>query len=655
MSEKIKTRKDWDLTQLPPEGDRDVGPFFYELWENAAAERERLGLADRWMQNHKLFRGDHWDSGKKGMWSKEAARKVTVNLFFANATRTVANLTAAEPESEVVEVHSPDAPYTPASLSSTALSNALTTYMRRWWNETEQARSLTRSAMNMEIYGISVEKAVWDADKSRMDSVVVDPFAWFPAPGYVDDINDLPYIAHAYAMRTDEVERLFGVEGIEADDVYSVLGEEREDNRPIHAGTRRGSGNFPGNYAPITHPAIKDPDYREKRALVIELWIRDHATVTEEVQVGVDLESGERLVEKVERPKYPGGIRVVTLTNGGRTVLADRGNPNINTALPENVARHSYLFDRFPFTKMNSYEDSTSIWGFSAAEQVSDLNLKINELISRIANYLGRLMLPTLILPKDSGITLDQLNNRPGLVLQPISSMAAQQIRYLTPPNLPSNFLDLLHTYLNMYDKVSQIQDVDRGQAPGQVIAASAIQALQERGAVLQRAKIRSIDYMVRERGRAALSYFQNFGLEAEPLEMGSEMMQLRGVDLAGRRIDYVVESGSTIHRTTAQIQEQAERLYEVGAIDRQALLEAINFPKWKQVVERVGEGQLQQALQVLQQAGLSEEDAAALQQYLMEPQGGPGGTAQNQPNSEKKAVAKQGTPKAQQGQDTNK
>lgn len=104
-----------------------------------------------------------------------------------------------------------------------------------------------------------------------------------------------------------------------------------------------------------------------------------------------------------------------------------------------------------------------------------------------------------------------------------------------------------------------------------------------------------------------------------------------------------MVESGSTVARTSIQQQEQAMALYRDQAIDRQALLETINFPGWKQVVERVGEGQLENALQILVQAGMEEEDAAQLKQYLMETQTGP---KAQQKSSEPQA----GTPRAQQG-----
>jgi hypothetical protein len=79
--------------------------------------------------------------------------------------------------------------------------------------------------------------------------------------------------------------------------------------------------------------------------------------------------------------------------------------------------------------------------------------------------------------------------------------------------------------------------------------------------------------------------------------------------------------------RTSLQLEEQAKDLYDKGAIDRQALLEALNFPNWKKIIERSSEGQVDQALQILVAAGLDDETAYALRAYVMEQNQGPGGS----------------------------
>jgi hypothetical protein len=625
MAETVVDSKKWDLCNMPPAKDAAVGEYFYDLFDIAYKERLRLNLEERWHENHKLFKGIHWNNLNPQFMRDR--NKVTANLFFANVTRTVANITARQPTAEVKSMDGIE------DGSDKLLSNKL----QLWWNETEQSNSLTRSVTGNEIYGTCVEKGVWSNATRKPDILTLDIFSWLPCPGYFEDINDMPYMCHFYPMAIEEIAKKYNVkkEDIQPDDVYSIMGEEREDNTPVPSGTHSGSANFPGNYSSTSHP-VTLTRMREARALVIEIWCRDYTT--EKIVVsspeldevtGAPVVLDDQQVSEVEEVGdqgiYPGGIRLVTVTNRGKLVLSDVPNPNINPGLPREVTDNSFLCNNYPFWKANSYEDPSSMWGFSAAEQVGDINKKIDELLSRIADYMAKCLMPPLIVPLDTGITEQMIRQRAGLVLQPRTSFSANGIKYLQVPNLPQDFFQLLELYVKFFDRISQIEDADRGDVPNRVVSGAAIAALQERGAVMMRSKIRATDYLVRQRGRAAISLYQNFGINPELVDLQEGPAMFKGIDHAGRRFDYLVESGSTVHKTQLQVQEQAVELYKLSAIDRQALLETLNFPRWKEIVERVGEGQLNMAMQVLVQAGLPQEMASYLTQFLMQNQGGPG------------------------------
>jgi hypothetical protein len=318
---------------------------------------------------------------------------------------------------------------------------------------------------------------------------------------------------------------------------------------------------------------------------------------------------------------------VVTVTNQGALVLNDAPNPNVNPEIEREHQANTYLYDHFPFWSAVSYKDTTSIWGFAAAEQVGDLAEKVSELLSRMYRYLARVMLPPLIIPQDTGITEADVNNAPGLILTPVSSSAASSIRFVDVPSLPADTVRLYEMLLGTFDRVYQIEDADRGDTPDRIVAASAIVALQERNAVLMRHKIRAIDYLIRQRGRAAISFFQNFGVTVEPVKVGDALRPIKGTDTINRKFKFIVESGSTVPQTSLQIKEQALDLAKMGMIDNEALLETLQFPNWRRIVERRAEAgtQLEQAAQVFIQAGV---DPAQMQQLVAvanQPQGGPG------------------------------
>jgi hypothetical protein len=253
-------------------------------------------------------------------------------------------------------------------------------------------------------------------------------------------------------------------------------------------------------------------------------------------------------------------------------------------------------------------------------------------------------MQPPLVIQQHCGITREMIetsSKKSGrLVLMPTTPNAL--IKFLEIPNLPATFFQVLDIIIKFFDRVYQIEDADRGVAPTGVIAASAIVALQERNQILMQSKTSAIDTLAEQRSRWAIGLYQNFGTAADSVSVGGNMVAFRGVQYAGRKFNYVVESGSMSPRTSLQVEEQAKEFFQMRAIDARALLETTNFPNWKAIIERTGETQLDMALQVLIAAGLPQETALRLKQVLMQPQGGPGDTTQS--------GAKAGTPKAQQG-----
>jgi hypothetical protein len=604
--------QNWTLSNLPPEGHDDVGPFFWRLYEESESEKDRLGLKERWIENHRLYRGGSQVATQK------TKQSVTANIIFSNVQRTVANLTAKNPVAEAVSTDwQPQVDPETGEQIADDTDNILTKKIKEWWSESEQNMALVDSALNQENYGITIEKAVYDTKKRSGDIVIVDPFAFVICPGMWTDVSDAPYVGQAYPERTEKLKELYG-DDVSPDNVRGNLGEEREDNRPMM------TGQYPGTVpSGSTSRTWQDTGKtsRPDTTLVVELWVRDNSTVKKD--------DGEEL-------KYPGGIRMVTITSDLK-VLVDLPNPNINPALWENQATkeavaQTYLFSHYPFWFANSYRDPQSIWGFAASEQVGGLAEQIGELLSRLYRYLARVMMPTLILPRDCGVTLAEISNNPGLVIQPTSGAVSSGIRYMEIPSLPADTMRLYQMLLTMFDRVYQIEDADRGDTPNRIIAASAIVALQERNAVLMRHKIRSVDFLIRQRGRAVISFLQNFGVISEIVKLEDSVATLKGIDLLGRKFSYVVESGSTIPQTSLEVKEQALDLYKLGAIDPRGLLETLQFPDWRRIVERMAEKNgLDQALMTLVQAGLPEQDAMALKQMLEQTQGAPGDAVQTQ------------------------
>jgi len=610
---------DFDITKPPPQGHDDVGKWAWTVYELSRQWRdEELSMPDIWKANYTMFRGNHWGVRK-------GANNITANLFFSNVVRTVANITARNPVAEVVDLDG----------TGNDLAKVATARIKKWWLDSGQPAKIRATTLNSEIYGITWEKSVWNKRDMQPETVVCDPFAIFPYPGYWEHIStDCPAICHATALDPSVVESRYDVEGVEISETYALLGGEREEVIGTSSYGINSNASPLGSGYGVKKVATRSAGPKGDNALVVEVWFRDGSTD----------KAGNRIC--------PDGVRCVTICNDGGLVLSDERNPGLNYELPEDALINCYLWGRLPFYKNNSYQDSTSIFGFSAAEQTAHLNLKIDELLSRLVNYAMRAMTGILIIPPKSGITKAHLNNKPNLVLFPQTMEAAAGIRFVPLPNPPTIIEKVLDTLTEMHDRIHAVQDVDRGETPRNITAASAIVALQERNAVLIQHKIDGIDYLVQERGNYAVAQWQMHGHTLETVAADDETYEFSGVSLAGHRFNYTVESGSTMPKTSLQIQEQSQALFQVGAIDQQALLENLNFPKWREILERMGEDQLGAAMQILVQAGMPQEQAQYIMQLLQQTQGGPGNGPQRPPAQQ--TQVQPGIPTAYQGEVAN-
>jgi len=596
----------WTLSKIPPKNHPDLPEFANELFDIANEEKDRLEKPDQFLANYNLYRGKQLRRGSGVL------DRLPVNLYFANIERTCANITARRPQGEVVDLDG----------NEDDAEKLLSRVLVKWWKEANQQAAIKEFARVMEIYGIGLEKPFWNKNKQMPGALLTDPFAFFPAPGNWQNISeDAPYICYAYQDFIYKVEQDYDVTGIRSEDAYTLLGAEREESHNYF------KSSIHGIRGGTVHSVTTAYDSKTELCLIKELWLRDISTRTvKEDQEVIDATTGEVIIQQVSRTEkiYPDGIRCILFALGenGYVVLSDTANPNINPMLPTEVAATTYPWGRLPVYTQNSYKDLISIWGFAANEQVGDLLVDINKIINRLKAYVLNVMAPPLIVQKNCGITramiTSELESTGRLILMP--EIPNARIEFMQVPNLPANFFTVLDLLVRFFDRIYATEEADRGQAPSGVIAASAIIALQERNQIVMQAKTSAIEDLAVEKSRWAIGLYQNFGTQIDSINIDGTPQEFIGTNYAGRNFSYVVESGSTTPRTSVQRLEAARWLWETKAIDQRALLEMMEIDDLEDIIERTAESQLGAALQVLIDAGLDENEAMKLQEYLLQP-----------------------------------
>ena len=628
MPAPVSTRERRDPTELlPKEGDEFVGYKVFEILAEVIQDKEARGLPDKWVRNYQLTRNRHW----KRRPAARGVNLVSANLLFTHRQRTVNLLTDNNPTFNVRKLGRAN--------EDTKTFQTLVHATESWWRDEEQQSILEDSVSNGETYGVTIEKTHFDPElQFGMGEVacdLVDPFYFGIYPINKKDNQKADANLHFFPMSVRDVKRLWPekAEEVVADSEYiEELGDTRNEISKGRGSDASLLTTFANMVKTLLNNAGKGVGQMEDEVLVCEMWVKDYTVIQEKypvletrpgedgrpVDVHVEDENGDKLFEVIETPKYPGYVRTVWACNGGKVVLDDRPNPNINPDLPSELAMQTYLWDRFPFSMTQSVTDTHDPWGMSDLEQLDALNMEINKSLSQFTMLKDKAARLKLMNPKDTGVKNEEFDNIPGII-NPTNTMVAQGIKYMDPPTIPPDIIAALEIYKDLFMLVAGTFDLDQAKQEGkEVIAYKAIAALLERASTMLRGKIRNYSKMIRERGRMYLSHVMNWYTEERWISYdvnGEDVEEpIRG-NMLILPAKLTVVNGSTMPISKVQEREESLALFQMGAIDQEELLKKIEWPDFRQVLQRMQMGPLNAVLQRLMELGTPEEIAQYIQQ----------------------------------------
>ncbi len=201
----------------------------------------------------------------------------------------------------------------------------------------------------------------------------------------------------------------------------------------------------------------------------------------------------------------------------------------------------------------------------------------------------------------------DQLSNEPGLV---VKKQPGSTLERSTGVPLPAGLTQVLTLLLGGIEKLSSITEVTEGRKPGQVTSGSAIESLQMAASTAIRLKARQIEGLIQRIGQKLISrifqYYtedrvfhllggtrgmEQFVYERDVIRKEVESRHLTMTN-AFQDYTYKVVPASSLALTKWQKGLLAMQLYQAHAIDREALLEAIEYPNREEILKRTIEKQ---------------------------------------------------------------
>ena len=544
------------LKGLDPEDSSRIVRATEELF--SILQKAREPFAQMWAEHYDWARGLHWDE-RRPQWKSH----FKANYIFSNIFNKAALVTDSRPEVKALP-RRPD--------QSKLVTGSINPWLSYAWDIMDLDQGFMETMAGALIFGTYFWKPYWDPTLweglGDVQTALVEPIYLFPDPGAVN-IPDSEVMCHAEPMSLAAIARLFPEYGdkVEPEDVassgiWNLIGPRRQgpqmppDRKPWYKGLPVISGF-------LSRQQQQTPDANDiPRAILKEFWIKDDTVVED---------------EKGKRFRYPQG-RKIHVANG---VL-------LNPDPEEQESPHQN--GRFPFIRFRDYLWPREFWGGGEVEQTLELQREMNLQRARISEHFHHFSNGKWIVDAEARVNTDTLSNNPAQV---IVKRKGGEVRRESGLALPSSMIDFLAFCQRDMENIGGNTDVNQGRVPDRISSGLAIQEVKEAAQARVRLTERLAKESIEDWAEMAMAIAgDNYeskrmvrvtGPDGQPsfVSIGSKQLQMR--------LDFEAAVGSQILRGRQKLSvNDAVALSNIGYLDQQAVLEAIDFPEFKSVMARM-------------------------------------------------------------------
>lgn len=565
--------------------------FCMQLFFSARSARQNL--VQQWYRNyqvlHNTFAGTPF-ANSKSVASPEVKPIVGGLVSWATDTEPIFD---ALPEAS---------PYTPFYDVYEDMSDDLRMALQAGWKSSFVDAEVEKLLWDGFTYGIGFLKTTWDSSlhQGLGDFSIrrVDPYSFYVDPN-ATSMDDATFFVERREMPMQEVEKRWpgSRAKIEPGARTYLAGDEAPTRTNEGFGARKPMAN-PAAIAPshdsrygLPGQTNRDSMVEDAGVTIFEFWLRIPTTAkafpTEE-SAGAKAGNADANPTKPDEDRIYDGWRCVVIA-AGRTILVDEPASSF-------WSTNTHPYDRYV------PEDTGEFYGDSLVQLLTPLQLIVNRNLSAILRNLDLTGDPVFLQSSHSNVPRTKIPNQPGQRLS-IDGDVNNGVRWMEPPKLPPDYMNLVNWATSRMEVVSGLSAITRGAMPTGRNAQGVMDSVAEAGFVRLRNNLRNLERCLISSGNKAGAYICEFydvprvvalvgpgGERSTRALLGENFYVPTKSGRVPLNFQVHVDIGSQQATSKSARFSEAMTMVTTGLIDRQAALEMIAPPGYKDILSRMNQ-----------------------------------------------------------------
>lgn len=561
-------------------------------------------LWDRdWNYNYNfVFSGRQWGPNRpKSRFSE------SVNVTWGGIMQEVGIETDSEPATDFVAEEATDV----------AFAEILKEINTRNWEKYDWSQKFVEAKLESKVVHVVHTEVRWNPDLEGglgdIEHINKNPFYFYWDP-QAQTVEDARWVQDAGPVPTRTLQVMYPDQNIKSD-ITSPISSEG-----LFAGISSPTEDIGINLGAASTGLEQQASGDEEMTKWIRTWIKDDAV--EEVEEKDDEGNVKGFVLK---KKYPNG-RYIECING--KVVRDGAPGYWSDGTNQSEWIEYKLGCYLPFSRLVNYAYPRRYAGGEEVTQLKGPQKLFNYTWSYCMDHFKASVNPKIIVSHRAGDIADEITNEPNQVIE-VPDVNA--IRFEHPPGMSPGVTGLVEMAKNMIDLVRGSGEISGGKIPSNVTSGVFLESSIEIEQTRSRLKARNAKTYLRKLGQLDLIFYLQFykqprvfritNKEGFPqhvefyisdqangeqvanigIKQPNGMTQAEQIPIKGVP-DVRVTVGSALPFAKAIKNDAAKNLFQIGAIDREALYDMIDLPNKDAVLKRMQEQE--QAAQAAQQQG---------------------------------------------------